>query len=207
MDINKLIEEDNKKISSEEAIKKAQRNLIDRFEEDTKLWGDLAEKLEINETYRSEVNNFFIDNGFVKSDTDNKGRVFMSGLTTHYKKENTWITVSFNTIDLNEAVIQIILPSNGNSYGLSYKLNDDAMKKLEFEGVFKLNNDFVFGHNYKEIIRNCNSLEALYDLDNQLKEHIQFLKDNLNKNIDNSCVYELQNKKQFKTFKEAFEAL
>lgn len=207
MDINKLIEEDNKKVEYEKSLKKAQRNLIAEFEEYSKLWKDLEEKLSINETYRNEVNDFFIDNGFVQSDTDYNGRVFMGGSTTHYKQQNTCITVSFSNRDLNEDIIQIIRPITGQHYNLVYKVNDDAMKKLEPKEEFKINNQLLFESNYKELIESCNSLEVLSNLDNQLKKHIQFLKENLNKDIENTGVYQLQDKRQFKTFKDAFNAL
>lgn len=207
MDLNKIIEADNQKVASDEAVRKMQRNVIKEFEQDSKLWEDLTQKLAINHSYREEVQRFLLDKGFVKSDKDHEGRINMSNLTTYYKNQNTWITISFSEYSDTENIIDIILPLNNQGKRLVYKLNDEAMDTITLRKGFMLNNEIVHLGNYKELVSNCNSIEELTNLDNQLKEHIQHLQENLNKDINTDGVYQLPNKKQFKTFKEAFEAL
>ena len=207
MDLNKIIEADNQKVASDEALRKMQRNVIKEFEQDSKLWEDLTQKLAINHSYREEVQRFFLDKGFVKSDKDHEGRINMSNLTTYYKNQNTWITISFSEYSDTENIIDIILPLNNQGKRLVYKLNDEAMDTITLRKGFMLNNEIVHLGNYKELVSNCNSIEELTKLDTQLKEHIQHLQENLNKDINTDGVYQLPNKEQFKTFKEAFDAL
>lgn len=207
MDLDKIIEADNQKMARVEAVRKMQRNVIKEFEKVIELGQALTNKLAINHSYREEVQKFFLDKGFVKSDTNHEGRINMSNLTTYYKNQNTWITISFSEYSENENIIDIVLPLNNQGKRLIYKLNDEAMNTLILRQGFILNNEHVYLGSYEEVISGCDSIEELTNLDNQLKEHIQYLQENLNKDINTDGVYQLPNKKQFKTFKEAFEAL
>lgn len=207
MDLSKIIESDNKKVANDEVVRKMKRNVIKDFEKDSELWEELTHKLAISNSYRNEVQNFLLDEGFVKSDKDHEGRINMSNLTTYYKNENTWITISVSEYSETEHIIDVIIPLHNQGKRLVYKLNDEAMKIIILRKGFALNNDLVHLGNYKEVILGCDSIDELTNLDSQLKEHIQYLQENICKDINTEGVYELSNKEQFKTFKEAFEAL
>lgn len=206
MDIKQIIKNDNQRVANNEAIKKMQNDLIKAYEKDLEVWEELTNKLRIKKDYRNEVHEFFLENGFVKSDTDNEGRIFISDSTTHYKNQNTWIIVTFNDYSETEDIIQLRFPADGKLYSFSYILNDDARETLELIGGFTLDRELIYKGNYKEVISKCDSIEELSKLDKNLKDHTQYLENNINKDINTDGVYQLENKKQFKTFKEVFEA-
>lgn len=207
MDLNKIVEADNQKIASIETMKKMQCNVINKFKNDSELWEELTHKLAINHSYRDEVHKFFLDSGFVKSDTDHEGRTNTSNLTTYYKNQNTWLIISFSEYSESEHIIDVILPLSKQGGRLVYKLNDKALNTITLRKGFMLNNELIHLGNYTEVISACNSIEELTNLDNQLNEHIQYLQDNLKKDINTDGVYQFQNNHQFKTFKEAFDVL
>lgn len=206
MDIKQIIKNDNQRVANNEAIKKMQNDLIKAYEKDLEVWEELTNKLRIKKDYRNEVHKFFLDSGFVKSDKDPEGRIFISDSTTHYKNQNTWVIVTFNEYSETEDIIQVRFPSDGKLCSFSYILNDDARETLELKGGFTLNKQPIYKENYKEAISNCDSVEELSKLDKNLKDHTQYLENNINKDINTDGVYQLENKKQFKTFKEVFEA-
>lgn len=206
MDIKQIIKNDNQRVANNEAIKKMQNDLIKAYEKDLEVWEELTNKLRIKKDYRNEVHEFFLENGFVKSDTDNEGRVFISDSTTYYKNQNTWVIVTFNEYSETEDIIQVRFPADGKLCSFSYILNDDARETLELIGGFTLDRELIYKGNYKEVISKCDSIEELSKLDKNLKDHTQYLENNINKDINTDGVYQLENKKQFKTFKEVFEA-
>ncbi|MGU8391367.1 hypothetical protein WHY35_15495 (plasmid) [Clostridium perfringens] len=206
MDIKQIIKNDNQRVANNEAIKKMQNDLIKAYEKDLEVWEELTNKLRIKKDYRNEVHEFFLENGFVKSDTDNEGRVFISDSTTYYKNQNTWVIVTFNEYSETEDIIQVRFPADGKLCSFSYILNDDSREKLELIGGFTLDRELIYKGNYKEVISKCDSIEELSKLDKNLKDHTQYLENNINKDINTDGVYQLENKKQFKTFKEVFEA-
>lgn len=207
MDLNKIIEADNQKVARDEALRKMQNNLIKAYEKDLEVWEELTNKLRIKKDYRNEVHKFFLDSGFVKSDTDNEGRIFISDSTTYYKNQNTWVIVTFSEYSETEDIIQLRFPADMKLYSFRYILNDDAREKIELIGGFTLDRELIYRGNYKEVISKCDSVEELSKLDKNLKEHTQYLENNINKDINTDGVYQLENKEQFKTFKEVFEAL
>lgn len=208
MDIKKIIEEDNKVTANNETIKKMQQNIINGYENSISLEESLSNKLAIDRSYRDEVHQFFRENNFQKSDTNHNGNIVAeSNPTTYYRCQNTWATVLFSKYSETEDKIQITFPLSGIYNNLSYKLENDAMKILEFPNGFRLNNETLYIGNYKKIISNCDSIDELSNLDKQIKDRIEYLQLNINKDINTNSLYELQNGNQFTTFAEAFGAL
>ena len=207
MDLDDIIKKDNKIAEEEESIKKMQNNMIKEYEQLIELSNSLTNKVAINKSYRDEVQNYFIKNGFTKSSTNNEGRTVISDNITYYKCENSWIAICFNEYSDTEELIDIIIGNQGKQYRLSYKLDNNSDKMLVWKVSTKLNDEHVLASNYKDCILNCNSIIELSKLEEQIKENKANIKVNI-ANVEKAYyVYELQNKKQFSTFEEAFKAL
>lgn len=206
MDIKKIVEQDNQKETDLASLVKKQSKVIEAYENDIELGVKFSNKLAINKSYRDEVHQFFIDNGFEKSNTNHEGHTIMSTTTNYYKCQNTWMAISFSEYSETEDTIQVIRPVENEYHSLVYTLDNSIKNMMNFKG-FILNNELIHIGNYKEIIKQCNSIEDLIELENLINKNIEDTKAKLNKDIEVVYKYQLRDGQQFATFKEAFSAL
>lgn len=207
MDFKAIIQEDKEKIQLQNKIIKDYKKLLN-------INLKLSDKFLIDDSFKDEVLNYFISNGFEKSETDHEGKNFSSTCTTYFKYSDDdmkgqyiYISVTFGDLSDYEKSISIIRHSTGSHYAFVYTLEKNENDLLCFKVNTTLNGDPILLDNYEKKISECNSIKELSNLERQIKENIEDFETKLSEDFKVSSVYKLRSGSKFDTFEEALSAL
>ena len=191
--------------SIREDVKKSYKKLLNLLEDK-----DLKIKYEITHKCRKDIKEYFLNKGFSISSKNEKGVEFLSNKTTYYSKENTYIRVSViqDEATSNFIIIDIFKLNEETpiaSLAFTFKLDKDSEERSNYKYPIKIGNEYVYVHNYSNLIEACTNKEQLLELKETISKNIDYIKSNIDKNIPLTYVYEEKKVNLFKTFEEAFE--
>lgn len=196
MDINKIVEEKEKKSKEKINLERERKNIIDSYKKLLKENININLKLvEIIRICKKEIEEYFKENGFERKDRDEKGIVSQSYSDMYFWKLGECIKVS-----LSHKYDQNWIISIENKF-----INIQGLDADGKEFIFKPDIEPLTDENYEEEI-NSLSLEQLKEIKDKIYEKTKKAK-SINSNDYKFNYKYVVNDTKFDKFKDAIEYL